>query len=242
MTFRKGRKRRKAEKIIFREEELTVMNSFKYLGITLQTTESIFGIHVKEKAGLAIRAINDINILQEIPLETAMKLFRTKIVPILTYGVHLIWQNLKIKELKEWEKVKAMFLKRAVGVSKFTPSRYVYLLTREPVLVEDLCYTLLFPATNAYKELVAENLRKREEIKEDFYSTSAMIDRAWTGPNQRMRNVITRLALHGFHHKLCHRTKFHVILDECVCKFCELKCNKYHVLFCSKSVRNNSEQ
>ena len=98
------------------------------------------------------------------------------------------------------------------------------------------------PSYNAYKKLVAENLRKREEIEDDFYATSAMIDRARTGPNQRMRNVVKRLAVHSSHHELCHRTKFHVIIDECVYKFCVLKCDKYHVLFCSKSVTEFSEE
>lgn len=70
-----------------------------------------FGVHAKEKAILAIRAINDIDHIQRISLEVAMKLFKAKIIPILTYSIHPIWENLKKKELKEWEEVKATFLK-----------------------------------------------------------------------------------------------------------------------------------
>ena len=241
MTFRKGGRRKTTETITLKGEDLTVTNAFKYLGVTIQTTGNTFGIHVKEKAITAIRAINDIGHIQQISLEVAMKLFRAKIVPILTHGVHLIWENLKKRDLKEWERVKATFLKRVIGVSKFTPSRYVYILTREPFLMEDLHYALLLPATEAYRELMAENQRKRRDIEEDFYATSAMTDRRWTGPNQNMRNVVTRLAVHGFHHKVCRINSFHVVMEKCVCKFCGHKCEKYHVLKCNKCPKTVTE-
>ena len=39
--------------------DLTMTNAFKCLGVTLQTTGNTFRVHVKEKAIIAIRAIND---------------------------------------------------------------------------------------------------------------------------------------------------------------------------------------
>ena len=79
-----------------------------------------------------------------------MKIFKAKIIPILTYGVHIIWESLKKRDLKTWEGVKATYLKKALGVSKYTPSRLVYLLASEPYLIEELHYTLLLTRTEAY--------------------------------------------------------------------------------------------
>ena len=131
--------------------------------------------------------------------------------------------------------------KKVLGVSKHTPSRYIYLLTREPFLIEDLRYTLLLPSTNAYNKLLAERQQKREEVDDEFYSTSAMIDRSWTEPNQKMRSTVNRLAVHGFHHKVCVKTAYHTVTEECVCKLCSEKCPKYHVLTCKKNNKSITE-
>ncbi|KAJ4425952.1 hypothetical protein ANN_27578 [Periplaneta americana] len=111
----------------------------------------------------------------------------------LIYREDVVWEYLKKKDLRAWENVKATYLKRALGVSKFTSSRLVYILTRESFLIDDLRITLLLPSTDAYEKLLAENLRKNSEVKEEFYGTSAMTDRSWTGTNQRMRHVVARL-------------------------------------------------
>ena len=79
-----------------------------------------------------IRAINAIGYINRLSLETSKQLFIAKVIPILTYGIQITWSYLKKKDLELLEKVKATFLKRALGVSKTTPSRMVYELEREP--------------------------------------------------------------------------------------------------------------
>ncbi|KAJ4434576.1 hypothetical protein ANN_23138 [Periplaneta americana] len=37
---------------------------------------------------------------------------------------------------------------------------------------------------------------KKAEIESEFYGTDAMINRNWTGPNNKLRSAITRLAVH----------------------------------------------
>ncbi|KAJ4449846.1 hypothetical protein ANN_01252 [Periplaneta americana] len=81
--------------------------------------------------------------------------------------------------------------------------RLAYDLARETLLLEDLNTRLQLPATNAETKLRKIREEKRTEIWTDFYSTDAMTNRSWTGPNIKLRSVITRLAVHGFHHKLC---------------------------------------
>jgi hypothetical protein len=68
----------------------------------------------------AVRAINDIKDMRLIALGIAVKLFRLKVVPALTYGMELIWEHLMYKQLLELEKMKARYLKRVLGVSQHT--------------------------------------------------------------------------------------------------------------------------
>lgn len=156
----------------------------------------------------------------------------------MTYGIHVVWEYLKKKDLKTWENVKANFLKRALGISRFTPSRMAYVLAREPFLIEDLRVKFLLPSTDAYKNFLQERYDKMTEIDEDFYCTSAMIDRSWTQPNQELRHVVTRFAVHGFHHKVCVRENYHTPDSTCVCKLCKLQCHKYHVIHCKKNTKS----
>jgi hypothetical protein len=55
-------------------ERLKNVNSFRYLCVTLQTTDKIFKQHVKERAFAVLRAMHIIENLRTLSLETAMKL------------------------------------------------------------------------------------------------------------------------------------------------------------------------
>jgi hypothetical protein len=98
MVFRKGGKVRREDKIAYDRDYLKVVNSYKYLGITLLPSGTAFTMHIKEKTLLAIRAMADIQSLSKLSLKTAMKLFDLKIVPILTYGLTTIWEYLRCKQ------------------------------------------------------------------------------------------------------------------------------------------------
>ena len=56
-------------------------------------------------------------------LKTALRLFEAKTLLTLTYGIEIIWEHLTERQLKGTESLKARFLKRAMGLSKYTPSR-----------------------------------------------------------------------------------------------------------------------
>jgi len=70
-----------------------------------------FRIHLRSRTVAAVRVMNDIKDLKLIALETAMQLFRLKLVPTLTYGMELIWEHLTRKQRLELEKMKARYLK-----------------------------------------------------------------------------------------------------------------------------------
>ena len=49
-------------------------------------------------------------------MEAGIKLFHTKVLPIATYGLQLIWEHLNTNCLRKLEKVKATYLKKASGL------------------------------------------------------------------------------------------------------------------------------
>jgi hypothetical protein len=208
---------------------------YKYLGITLQTTATSFSIHIQERAAAAIKAMYNIKNITSLSTSTSMLLFSTTIAPIITYGIHVIWDKLTIGELNKIEKIKAMFMKRAMGVGKTAPSRLVYQLMRETYFVEDI------RLQHHLQELMKSRDRKREEIDPEFYNTTAMLERTWSRECQDQRHVETHLAVHGFHHKICRNTKFHKPDKDCVCMLCGQGCDTYHITRCTRRIKSITE-
>ena len=232
MTFRKGGRAAANDVIHFGAETLTMVPHFKYLGVTLQTHGNTFTKHIKDRASTALIAMHDIKNITRLSLETAMKLFNLKISPIMTYGIDLIWEHLNKDNLQDIERIKASFLKKALGLSKFTPSRITYLLSKEPFYLEELRLQRLLTATGPYKTVMQEMEAKRTEIWQDLYSTDAMMNEEWKKAEYELRHVVTRFAAHGFHHKFCCTDKFHQPSDDCICKLCTRKCERYHAKSC----------
>ena len=86
--------------------------------------------------------------------------------------------------------------------------------------------------------------KKRKDIWSKLYTMDAMMIRQWMGPNQK-RHTITRLAVHGFHHKIFDNNYFHQPNDTCVCSMCKLPYDRYLLIVYNcktKSVINYSEQ
>ena len=163
----------------------------------------------------------------------ALTLFQLKVMPM-TYGLDIIWEHLMKRNLEDIERVKATFLKRALCLSKTTPFRLVYVLARQSFYIEDLRHQLLLPSTEAYNLLIREREEKAREIWPDFYATDAMLYRDWTRAGYDLRHIVTRMAVHGFHHLLCKTETYHQPTDQCVCMLRERACDRYHVLVCVK--------
>ena len=135
--------------------------------------------------------MHDVQKIKSLSLETAVALFKTKIMPVLTYDIEIVGEKLTMANLETLEKVKATYIKKAIGVSKNTRSRLVYLLARETFLIEDLRTNMTLPRTNASEQLLTTLKEKREATPAEFYGTGAMIDREWTKENFELRHVIT---------------------------------------------------
>jgi hypothetical protein len=64
MVFRKGEKLAETDFICCNGERLKNVNSFRYLGVTLQTRGKSFKQHMKEGASAALRAMHDVENLR----------------------------------------------------------------------------------------------------------------------------------------------------------------------------------
>ena len=217
MTFRKGGKPANSDAICYGNKALANVSHFKYLGITLQASGKVYTKHIKDRLVAAMIAINCIKNLHRISLNTATTLFQLKVTPIITYGLDIIWEHLTKRNLEDIERVKATFLKRALCLSKTTPSRLVYALARQSFYIEDLHHQLLLQSTEAYNLLIREREEKAREIWPDFYATDVMLYRNWTRAGYDLRHIMTRMAVHGFHHLLCKTEKYHQPTDKCMC-------------------------
>lgn len=231
-VFRKGGKISREERIVYEDQPLRYNATPKYLGMRLQPTGTTFTLHIKERLIAATRSINDIKHISRMSLKTAMELFQVKVLPIATYGISQIWNHLTKKQLKEIEKLKATYIKRVLCISKFTPSRLAYVMARETFLLDDLRLQHLLSATPAMQSVIEERKEKERMIWPDFYTTDAMMDRRWAEAEFTMRHIVTRLAVHGFHHHVCVKKVFHEPTTECVCEECGGKCSRYHILEC----------
>ncbi|KAJ4430781.1 hypothetical protein ANN_19372 [Periplaneta americana] len=88
-----------------------------------------------------------------------------------------------------------------------------------------------------YSEHLKRREAKRREIGPDFYATNSMLERNWTKENREQRHVLTRLAIHGFHHKICSDKTYHNPSDSCVCELCSQRCDRYHITVCHNRLR-----
>jgi hypothetical protein len=96
----------------------------------------------------------------------------------------------------------------------------VYALARETVLLDDLMLKHLLPRTSEVKAVLRSRKRKQDEIWQDFYATEAMTTDSWKKENQEIRHLLTRLAVHGFHTRVCINKKYHIPGSTCVCELC----------------------
>ena len=107
-------------------KEIDNVTEFTYLGVTINATCS-FKICIQNldvKATRALFAINSRYSLHKLPINIALKLFDSLIVPILLYGCE-VWGPYEDFDLLKWdktdiEKVHTQFLKQLLGVNVST--------------------------------------------------------------------------------------------------------------------------
>ena len=173
MVFRKGGYLARLEKWFYGNEQLEVVNNYKYLGYTLTTKLSV-DISLAEYAGRAkgkiVEIIRTIHALGHIDLNIYFKLFDTQVKPLLLYAAE-IWGTISYKTL---ESVHLFACKKSLGVGKKTPNNLVYGETgRYPLYVDSTMSTIRywFKVINMDPARIPRQAYEREKLEINHKTT-----------------------------------------------------------------------
>jgi Reverse transcriptase (RNA-dependent DNA polymerase) len=240
VKFRKGGKGRykKDDILTLDGQKLEFISDFCYLGVVFQSSGFSFSKHILKRVKASYFAISKLTLIHKSSIETALKLFDLAISPIASYGIEIVWENLNKEDLYNLETVKSRFLKKVLGLSKYTKSRFTYKLANTDFFVNDLRKRFSLPNTPAYEKFLENKIFAQNQINPDFYTTPAMCNDKWKSANFDNRHTITRYACHGFHYILCKNKTFHALAKEsCICELCNSKIGQYHFFKCKNNTK-----
>lgn len=245
MKFRKGGRLSGDDHFQYGTDNLPITSSYEYLGVTFQQSLT-FTEHFNTKKRKCCAIIGTLTHLQKVSIETGFKIFKLKIVPIVTYGLSAIAQHLNVKQLKTINQIKAAFVKKLLGVHTSTSSTLALMIVGEHTFIEDLQQTFAFNRTALADHLLVTDRRRAELYNEGYELGPAFTSRCWRSANQTNRHVLTRFTVHGFHHFICRNTSYHTISPLCECKLCgSTDLDRYHLSTCVQEwqayIRRNSQ-
>ena len=121
MVFNRGNKLCKVN-LWVNGRKIENVKSFKYLGFTIGTKNCSFNATTHDlsiKAKRAIFALSSKIKLSQMPINLALKIFNSQVLPILLYGAE-VWGPYMFSGTDKWEKsetemVHTQFLKRVLG-------------------------------------------------------------------------------------------------------------------------------
>ena len=239
MKFRRGGRLALTDKVTIRDTELEFVNSYKYLGVTMQTKLFGFSLHVKNKKRSALAGITALTHLSKLSLETAMEIFRTKICPMVEYALSTIAPFLNLLQLKELDKIKAAFCKRALSLHTSVSSTLALTLSNQLSYCEDLQLKGLQFRPEVWQRYVEHRQERQWNfVVERFTDGPAFDDDIWKRSHQKDRHIKTRITAHGLHFLICQkRTCYVTAVDEedcdCICRKCLVTATRYHIMTCS---------
>jgi hypothetical protein len=172
---------------------IEVVREFKYLGVTFQPRMS-FSKHISEKLVQARAIVWSLGKLEDLDLRTAMRVFRMKVLPVITYCLTPLVKWFKLRDLKELDRIKYTFLKGILGLGKFTSSTLAGELCGETTLVRELermGYEFSEGARNEYEEF--RELRNLEFVIKRFSEGPAFESNKWREAKQKNRRIVTRI-------------------------------------------------
>jgi hypothetical protein len=229
--------------IMYNDEALEYVKNFIYLGVNL-TPGLSFKQHIdkiKIKATSATFGMGNLTLLS---MDTVKQLFRIKLLPIIEYCMSAVAERMTLTNLKDIDKVKTNFLKRALGLSKFTSNTLTLEMAGEETLVRDL-KTRGF----SFSEDVMSRYDDYREEKGMSFSIKRYTDgpiftsTQWKKPGQRYRQMLARVTSHGYHKNLCATTDCPEASENCQCIYCgDTDIDTYHVMYCTYLAPMNIRQ
>ena len=231
LKFRRGGNLKSSDVVLFGEQELSFVNEYEYLGVTVQPTWT-FTRHFRNKRRKFNVRMNLSKGLRDYSLEGAVRHFNVMLRPIVTYGLEAIWQDLSVSHFELLDCCQWDFFKRVLGLHKSTRNRLVFYLCDVEHL--SLVCAQKYGRTPAFDEYVARLEDKLADVDPEFFSTPAYTQSVWKQPMYEKRHLATRASTHGFHFKLCTNTRSHDRSPSCICRFCGFSCGSLlHVFNCN---------
>jgi hypothetical protein len=233
VKFRNGGRISRDDILVYGEEKLEFVNHYTYLGVTLQTTLS-FGRHCREKCIKAYSAIATLTNLQDVSIKTATKIYDMKIHPIISYSLKAITRHLKLTQLRDLDKPKARFYKKALGLPQSASSTLALELAGVPTYCHQLRLLGHEFDDEVWRQYLLERQAKHQKFLEKGYSDGpAFKNDKWKLARAENRHLITRTTSHGFHHYFCSSGTCFDPSDECICRECGDPADRLHILTCS---------
>src|SRR5215204_4920326 len=121
------------------------------------------------------------------------------------------------------------YLKHICRVPQNARNRIMHLICDTPTYINTIRNKYKFPATDAYTKYKEEICEKMQAIE-----TPAITQQMWKECLQTDRHIITRHAIHGYHHHIRTRQTFHIADNQCTCRLCGQHATQYHILNCTQ--------
>lgn len=232
MKFRKGGPLRKTDVVKYGHLEIEFVNSYEYLGVTLQTTLT-WTKHFENKRKKTAHTIGALDYLAKLTLTTAEKVFNIKIWPALTYAIRAIIPTINTQHLITLDKIKAQFYKKTLGLPKNTSNTFVFQLAATNRMGKDLIETFFnTPEATKIEYKNSTNEKGWKFVVDSYTDGPAFYTESWKKANQKDRHILTATTWHGYHHFICQKDHFHYPIENCVCRLCNKHANRYHILLC----------
>ena len=145
-----------------------------------------------------------------------------------------MWYDFSVRHFELLDCCWFDFYKKVLAVPKCTRNRKVSILVGYPLLSESLVQSGRVLETPAYNQYIKKLEDKLAEIDPSFFDTIALTQDDWRNHCNKKRHLVTRLAVHGFHHKLCKINNCFEPSVNCICKLCSELCQSLnHAITCS---------
>ena len=232
VKFRNGGRLHREDVFEYQGQQIQVVSSYEYLGITLQTkltfTEQI--LKIKRKTRCIVSCLKNLHLVST---DCATKIFNMKILPVITYCLKTYSLLLSVSHLKELDKTKAFFFKRALCLHESASSTLALEMAGET----SLCSQLKVNGFEFEEQVWQDYCDFREErvlnaCYEYGSAGPAFVNNCWRKKEQKNRHVYTRSTAHGFHFKICIFKDCRQPTEECRCVLCDEQADLYHLLEC----------
>lgn len=234
MKFRRCGQLKRTDTLIYNTNTIEMVNKFTYLGVTFQTSGNTFTDHIEKRLSQLYVEMYRLKDIHTLSIHTALQLFYMKLSPIMEYCLRPLWKHLTTTNMHNIDKALARYLKHICRVHENARNRIMYLICDTPTYINTLRRKYNLSATHSYTKYSEDLCEKMQDINPEIFETPALTQQMWKDCLQTDRHIITRHAVHGYHHHICTRQTFHNADEHCTCKLCGQHATQYHLLQCTR--------